>query len=176
MTVPRLPIRTERLVLRPTTAADAARAFEIQSDWEVTRMLRMAAFPPDAEATRGWFADHQREWSAGEAYRFAVEHDGRMIGLADLDEIADGKGDLGYWYEKAAWGHGLAFEAAQAVVRFAFGEASLSTLKSGHAADNAASGRILTKLGFTPVDTVEVFSKSRGGMIRQHRYALTASR
>ena len=54
--IPRKAIATARLALRPSTAADAARAFEIQSDQAVTRMLRMASFPPDRaeiEAERG---------------------------------------------------------------------------------------------------------------------------
>jgi [ribosomal protein S5]-alanine N-acetyltransferase len=125
--------------LATSTAADAQRAFEIQSDWAVTRMLRMASFPPDRTEIEAWFADHPRERTAGEAYRFAVTLDGRMIGLVDIDEIADGEGELGYWFEQAAWGQGFASEAASAVVRFAFTDVGLLSLRSGHAADNAAS-------------------------------------
>jgi RimJ/RimL family protein N-acetyltransferase len=176
MSLARTAITTNRLVLRPTSVADAGRALEIQSDWEVTRMLRMVSFPPDRQAIRDWFGGHEREWSAGEAYRFAVEVEGRMAGLVDIDEIAGSDGDLGYWFEKAAWGHGYAFEAAQAVVRFALDNVGLSTLKSGHAADNPASGRILTKLGFAPAGTIELFSHSRGENIQQCRYVLTSAR
>ncbi|WP_105382173.1 GNAT family N-acetyltransferase [Neorhizobium alkalisoli] len=176
MSLARTAITTNRLVLRPTSGADVGRALEIQSDWEVTRMLRMASFPPDRQAICDWFGDHQREWCAGEAYRFAVEVEGRMAGLVDIDEIAGSEGDLGYWFEKAAWGHGYAFEAAQAVVGFALENVGLSTLKSGHAADNPASGRILTKLGFTPAGTIELFSRSRGENIQQCRYALMSAR
>lgn len=166
-------ITTTRLHLRPTTAADAQRAFEIQSDRDVTRMLRMASFPPDRTEIEGWFADHPREWAAGQAYRFAVEHEGRMIGLVDIDEIAGGEGELGYWFERTAWGRGFASEAARVVVRFAFAEVSLSVLRSGHAADNAASGRILARLGFRLLDQVERHSRSRGETIVQRRYRLT---
>ncbi|HEV2503189.1 MAG TPA: GNAT family N-acetyltransferase [Mesorhizobium sp.] len=172
MTVVRRSLRTERLVLRPTIAADADQAFAIQSDWDVTRMLRMASFPPDLEEIRQWFHDQPREWLAGEAYRFAVEQDGRMIGLVDIDEIAGGVGSLGYWFDRAAWGQGFAVEAARSPVRFAREDAGLEGLKSGHAADNVASGRVLAKLGFCFIDTVEVFSRSRGEMIDQRRYAL----
>ena len=97
-----------------------------------------------------------------------------MIGLADLDEMDGAEGELGYWYEQAAWGRGYAFEAASALRDFAFGDLGLSRLKSGHAADNAASGRVLTKLGFKPLDIVEVFSNSRGENIRQCRYVMEA--
>jgi RimJ/RimL family protein N-acetyltransferase len=165
-------IQTDRLVLRPTQVSDADRAFEIQSEWEVMRMLRMAHYPPDRREIEQWFADHQREWLAGEAYRFAVEREGRMIGVVDVDEIADGTGSLGYWFDRAAWGRGYAFEAAQAVMRFAFEVVGLSGLRSGHADDNPASGRVLIKLGFRPLDTVERHSRPRGETIIQRRYIL----
>lgn len=165
-------ITTRRLHLCPSTAADAQRAFEIQSDWAVTRMLRMASFPPDRTEIEAWFADHPRERAAGQAYRFAAMLDGRMIGLVDIDEIADGEGELGYWFEQAAWGQGFASEAATAVVRFAFAQAGLLSLRSGHAADNAASGRVLSRLGFRLLDQVERNSRPRGETILQCRYRL----
>jgi ribosomal-protein-alanine N-acetyltransferase len=170
--IPRKTIATARLALRPSSAADAQRAFEIQSDWAVTQMLRMASFPPERAEIGTWFADHPREWAAGEAYRFAAMLDGQMIGLVDIDEIADGEGEIGYWFEQATWGQGLASEAARAVVRFAFANAGLLSLRSGHAADNAASGRVLTRLGFRLFDRAECPSRSRGETILQCRYRL----
>jgi [ribosomal protein S5]-alanine N-acetyltransferase len=167
-------MQTNRLVLRPTSRSDADRAFEIQSDWKVTRMLRMASFPPDREDIGRWFADHRREWMAGEAYRFAVELQGRFIGVVDIDSIAQGVGELGYWFEQASWGRGYASEAAQAVVRFAFNEVGLTGLRSGHAIDNLASGRVLLRLGFCLLDTVHRNSRSRGKSIIQRRYHLSS--
>lgn len=137
-------------------------------------MLRMAAFPPDRKGIKSWFADHGREWVAGEAYRFAVELQGRFIGVVDVGEISQQEGELGYWFEQASWGRGYAREAAQAVVDFAFANAHLRKLRSGHAADNEASGNVLLKLGFKPLDTVSVPSYSRGHEIQQRRYTLSA--
>lgn len=168
-------MKTDRLVLRPTRGADADRAFVIQSDWEVTRMLRMASFPPDRCEIRRWFADHAREWRAGQAYHFAVELEGRMIGVADIDEIREQDGSLGYWFDRSEWGQGYAHEAACAVVRFAREDAGLLKLTAGHAYDNPASGRILSKLGFRPFDVVPRLSRARGETIMQHRYVLNLS-
>jgi RimJ/RimL family protein N-acetyltransferase len=159
-------------VLRPSGGADAARAFEIQSNWNVTRNLRMAGFPPDRAELAGWFARHEEEWLDGTAYRFAVLERDRMIGLVDIDEISGGKGDLGYWFDEPCWGKGYAFEAARAVVDFAFAKIGLTALSSGHAADNIASGRVLTKLGFRHVGDTAVPSRARGVDIVQRRYRL----
>ena len=137
-------------------------------------MLRLASFPPDRHEIEKWFVYHQREWSAGEAYRFAVEHNGTMVGIVDIDEIAEGEGTLGYWLDRAVWGRGYAFEAAHAVTRFAFQVIGLSKLSSEHAVDNPASGRVLLKLGFAPLDVVTRFSRPRGASILQHRYMLSS--
>lgn len=172
--VQRRRIATDRLALRPTSLADAERAFAIQSDWEVARMLRMAVFPPEREGMRAWFSDHEREWAEGSAYRFAVESGGLMVGVVDIDEISGRQGELGYWFDRACWGRGYAFEAARAAVDFAFRTVGLTRLRSGHAADNAASGKILSKLGFISIGTALVMSQSRGEEIRQRSLELPA--
>jgi RimJ/RimL family protein N-acetyltransferase len=173
--IPLRSIKTDRLFLRPTRGSDADRAFEIQADREVTRMLSLASFPPDQQEIARWFADHEREWLAGEAYRFAVDLEGRMIGMVDIDGIIEREGTLGYWLDRAAWGRGYAFEAAHAVTRFALEDVGLTRLRAGHADDNPASGRILTKLGFILIDMVEGFSRPRGENIARRRYKLTPS-
>jgi ribosomal-protein-alanine N-acetyltransferase len=172
--IPPHPLATDRLVLRPTSASDACRAFEIQSDWEVTRMLRRASFPPDREELVHWFADHPREWAASEAYRYGVELQGTLIGIVDIDEISQREGELGYWFEQASWGRGYTSEAAKAVVRFAIHDIGLQCLRAGHAADNRASESVLLKLGFRPLDSVQTMSRPRGREIIQHRYILTS--
>lgn len=160
-----LRLRTARLVLRTFEPADAARMVEIQSNWKVTRMLRLAPWPPTVEAMAAWVDLHGREWAAGEAYRFAVTLDGQIIGAADLDDITAQSGEIGYWFDEPWWGGGYATEAAQAVIAFAFEELGLSRITAGHAADNLASGKVLTKLGFCPVGEGERYSKPRDEMI-----------
>jgi [ribosomal protein S5]-alanine N-acetyltransferase len=135
-------------------------------------MLRMASYPPVREDIVRWFSDHARQWAAGEAYRFALESHGRLIGVVDIDEIDQGEGELGYWLECAAWGQGYATEAAKAVVSFAADDVGLTRLRSGHAIDNPASGGVLAKLGFAHLDTIQAASRSRGELIFQRRYVL----
>jgi ribosomal-protein-alanine N-acetyltransferase len=130
-------------------------------------MLRMARFPPERGELRRWFADHPREWQAGQAYRFAIELEGRLIGVIDIDE-----GSLGYWFDRSEWGRGYAYEAACAAVHFAREKVRLVKLTAAHAYDNPASARILSKLGFRPVDVVQRFSLPRGETVLQHRYML----
>jgi ribosomal-protein-alanine N-acetyltransferase len=91
---PSIQLNTTRLLLRPTGAGDADRAFEIQSEWGVTRMLAMAGFPPDQVEMRYRFAGHSREWLAGSAYRFAVAREVRLIGVVVIAAVDRGEGAL----------------------------------------------------------------------------------
>lgn len=56
--------------------------------------------------------------------------------------------ELGFHIRRAFWGRGLAEEAASAVIRYAFSTLGASGLFAGHHPENAASRRILEKLGF----------------------------
>jgi RimJ/RimL family protein N-acetyltransferase len=143
-------LRTARLCLRRFTVADAPRVCEIQSNWNVARMLRLASYPPTVESIGAWLAEHEAEWLTGTAFRFAVLFDGHLIGCSDVDGIKGDAPELGYWFDETYWGRGFASETAGAVLRFARDVLGLKRLKSGHAVDNPASGRVLTKLGFKP--------------------------
>lgn len=157
-----IELRTDRLILRPTGVADAARLAEIQSNWNVVRMLRLAPWPASEAAMCAWIGEHAQERAAGTAWRFAVTLDGRVIGVADVDDIEGEAGELGYWFDEACWGRGYAKEAAGAVLRFAVEGLGLRRLAAGHAADNPASGRVLTHLGFTPAGDTVKFSRPHG--------------
>lgn len=163
-------LRTERLILRPFTADDVDSAVAIQSNWNVTRNLRMAIWPPTHPAMSAWLATHAEEWRAGTAYRFALQLESRVIGCCDLDEIDGRKAALGYWLNQALWGQGLATEAARAVIGLARSRLGVATIETGHADDNPASGRVLRKLGFRFVGKTRVWSAPREIEIVQRRY------
>jgi RimJ/RimL family protein N-acetyltransferase len=167
-------IRTERLLLRPTRLDDLEAFLEIQSNWNVARMLRLTTWPPNRPAMRGWLNEHQWERRDGTGYRFAVEWDGRVVGCADIDEIGGGRGELGYWFDEAVWGRGLASEAARALMDWGFAALGLAGLDSGCAEDNRASAAILAKLGFERCGAARVWSRPRGAAITQLRFARQA--
>ena len=165
-------LHTARLALRPARDSDAARFVEILTNWNVIRMLPLAPHPYALAAAREWIASHVVEQGLGTAFRFVIEHDWRMIGTCDVDEIDDFSGALGYWLEKDTWGRGFATEAAAAVVEFAFMRLGLLCLTSGHASDNPGSGRVLAKLGFRNVGQARIWSMPRNGEIDQIRYEM----
>jgi RimJ/RimL family protein N-acetyltransferase len=60
-----------------------------------------------------------------------------------------GEGTLGYYLARPHWGRGLASEAGMGFVAFGFRELGLSRLVASIEVGNAASVRVLEKLGFT---------------------------
>ncbi len=77
----------------------------------------------------------------------------RLVGGIALDATEEGV-ELGYWIARSYWGLGFATEAGRAMMDIADNGLRLPTLRAGHFADNAASGRVLTKLGFQPTGTL----------------------
>jgi ribosomal-protein-alanine N-acetyltransferase len=69
-----------------------------------------------------------------------------QAGLNHIDEIAET--ELDYALARDSWGRGLASEAAEAAVRFAFERAGLARLIGFVVPENVASRRVLEKLGF----------------------------
>lgn len=59
----------------------------------------------------------------------------------------DFEADIGYEFAPERWGQGFATEAATALVDFGFRELGLHRISSWCIADNAASARVLEKLG-----------------------------
>lgn len=56
--------------------------------------------------------------------------------------------EIGFHIKSQHWGKRYAFEAASAVIRYAFGNLKASNLFAGHNPNNVASKKLLEKLGF----------------------------
>jgi RimJ/RimL family protein N-acetyltransferase len=76
--------------------------------------------------------------------------DGELVGCAGLRPYGTDEQvlELGFHFRPEYWGQGLAHEAAQAVIAFAFETLEVEGLFAGHHPENAASERLLRKLGF----------------------------
>ncbi len=57
--------------------------------------------------------------------------------------------ELVFAVEERLWGHGYAAEAARAVIEYCFTTLQMPAIRASTDAENAASARVLEKLGFT---------------------------
>ncbi len=106
----------------------------------------------------------RRDWSSGTHAAFAVvaAAGGELLGSVSLLSIdrEEGNAEVGYWTVAAARGRGVAVRAVTAVCSWAFTDLLLDRVELFHAVENAASGRVAAKAGFT----------LEGRLRRSHRY------
>jgi RimJ/RimL family protein N-acetyltransferase len=157
-----IELRTSRLRLRPFTEADATAHLALYRDPEVTRQLGGGPFVGDQIAARSRRAVDRfvRHWAEKGFGVFAVEElqTGRFLGqcgLSTVDEL--GEVEVLYALERAAWGRGLATEAARAAVACGFDRAGLARIVAVTRPEHTRSRAVLEKLGMRYERDVEVF-------------------
>ncbi len=153
---------TERLLLRPPRAQDAAAVFRGIANEEIVRNLASAPWPYAMEDAQAFAA---RPFNPDEPVLFlCLREGGELVGVAGLDRMPDGGTELGYWIARPHWNRGYAAEAGREMLRIAREELGLSRVVAGHFTDNPASGRVLEKLGFVATGApVERHSRARAG-------------
>jgi len=138
-----------RLGFRLWTPADLPLALALWTNFEVTRYLGGPFSPQQAEER--FHREIALQETVGVQYwpvflRSTGEHAG-CAGLRSYNP-ASAIYELGFHLLPASWNKGLATEAARAVIGYAFTTVGASGLFAGHHPENAASRRVLQKLGF----------------------------
>ena len=93
----------------------------------------------------------------------ALSPRGPAIGECDLSDIDlhHKRAEVGFLFRREAWGQGYAHEAMARVIRYGFDDMELERLSARFHAGNAASRRLLEKLGFAYEGTL------RGHVVRE---------
>ena len=148
---PPAPILTERLVLRATEARDRAAYVDLLSSEQVHAHLGGARSRDELERA-------VPRVPGSHAGVFAVELAGAMVGTVTFDRrgaerpghvrVEGDEVEVGYLFLPEAWGHGYATEAARALLQWAFDTLDLNRVQAETDTRNAASARVLEKLGF----------------------------
>jgi 8-oxo-dGTP diphosphatase len=112
-----VPLKTERLILRPFAPEDAGDLHRLINDWEVCRNLAVVPFPYSRAEAEAWIASTQASLANNEAWQLAIvgHEEGREIVVGGVGVRVDETGRfgiLGYWVGRRFWGHGVASEAA----------------------------------------------------------------
>lgn len=148
----RIPIvSTERLTLRPFTAADRLAYAALRADPDVVRYLPggEALVPFATEIAESRIAAFRDAWSRGYGV-WAIEETATgsfvgQAGLASLERSADV--EVLYALGRRFWGYGYAREAAAASLRFGFETVGLMRIVAFVVPDNTASARVLAAIG-----------------------------
>lgn len=151
--------RTARLTLRPATPDDLHALVALDADPEVRRYVDLPFAPTESDARATlervwaydretpevgvWFADLHAD-DAGSA---------RFVGWIHLRapraDVPSEPGDLelGWRFERAVWGRGLATEGAAALTDYAFAHLRAPRVTATALAGNLASIAVMLKLG-----------------------------
>ena len=157
MSLPTPTLATDRLRLRPFTSADGDALFALHSNAYVLRYWDSPPWVEPARAER-FIAACRQMAEDGSGARLAIDrvHDGKFVGWCSLTRWnADYRSAaIGYCLEEAAWGNGYATEAAHALLQWAFDTLDLNRVQAETDTRNAASARVLEKLGFVREGTL----------------------
>ena len=177
-------ITTNRLHLRRMTEADLPFFTRIHADPEVARYIGLGR-PRSVEETRTWF-DHLVEgYGMFGLGQLAVirKSDGALIGRCGISYLeiestpADGgaangyfvrgeapagvvtqvEPELGYTFDRSAWGQGFAREAAASVFAYVTGRSDVDRIVSLIHPDNVRSRRVALSFSAAQLDCVRAF-------------------
>ena len=147
-------LETPRLILRPLSGADLDAAHRVSNDPLVRRHL-WEDEPVAKAAVEGVISRSLKTFAEEGFGLFGMRlraGDGELIGYCGLLHLGvTGRVELLYALLPGWWGRGLPTEAARACLRFALEEAGLERVVAGADPPNAASLRVIEKLGMTPV-------------------------
>lgn len=168
------PILTaERLLLRPLCPEDAPAAFHNwASDPDVTYYMPYETHRSIKE-TEQWLATEAAGVESPTRYNWGiVERAGeRLVGTIGLNLEGD-TCELGYCLAKCCWGRGYMTEAARCVIGYAQQILDVKTVYARVAVENAASARVLQKLGFTDAGACTYSSYDEARVFASRRYVL----
>lgn len=119
----------------------------------------------------------QREIRDDHGYAFLIfsEADALLVGGLNISNVRRGvaqAASLGYWIGLPHIGRGLMTDAVRATLRLAFGPLGLNRLEAACLPSNAASARVLEKIGFRREGRARRYLKINGEWQDHDLYAL----
>ncbi len=152
-------LTTERMLLRPLTAADEDRLVELDGDPEVMRYLDGGRPTPRETVRREHLPRLTRHYPGIGTYGYwaAEEADtGAFLGWFEFRPLRDDSAavvELGYRLRRVAWGRGYATEGARALLRKGFTELGVERVTANTMTVNSGSRRVMEKAGLMYVRT-----------------------
>lgn len=150
-------VETDRLILRRFTTADADHLVDLDRDPEVMRFLSGGVPTPRSMIEHEILPRILREYDELEglgAWAVVEKDTSRFVVWVALRPVGghpSSEATLGYRLRRSVWGRGYATEAARAVLSQGFSELRLRRVSATTYQDNAASHRVMEKIGMSLV-------------------------
>jgi [ribosomal protein S5]-alanine N-acetyltransferase len=173
-----------RLVLRALEVNDFDQWTEVRTrgadwlrKWEPSIPSGHADPSTDRRAFASRCAARDRERQLGTGYGFGMFYEGALCGEINLSSIQRGPFQscyIGYWVDERHAGKGFTPEAVVMVMRFAFEELGLHRVQVAIIPRNAASRRVMSKLGIREEGVATRYLEINGVWEDHVRHAITA--
>ena len=177
----RVHLSSGRVGLRPLAMGDAAVWREVRArnvdwlrPWEATVPAGDRSGP---RTFRGLVRDLRRQAREGRALPFAITVDGIFAGQLTVTNITAGSarwGQVGYWIDRKYAGQGVMPCAVALAVDYCLFELALHRIEVAIRPENAASLRVVEKLGFTRIGLAPKYLHIDGDWRDHLLFALTA--
>ncbi len=171
-----------RIGLRPPRLRDAPA-------WTALRLRNEAWLAPwEPTSTESWTSRHtvatwpslmssvRRLARAGVLLPFVVTYDGRFVGQLTVNNVVRGalrSAQIGYWIDQAHAGRGIVTTAVALATDHCFGPVGLHRIQVDIRPENAASRRVVAKLGFREEGYLQRYLDIDGAWRDHLSYALT---
>ncbi len=153
---------TERLLVRPFDVPDAEQLHRILSQEEVMRYLPdEVKSPEETGSILTWLIECYQKNTSERIVKLTLavvwKEDRRLIGWCGLGpvEFSPQEIEIYYGFSKDCWNRGIATEAAKAVLDFGFKATKVDRIAALVRPENAASARVIEKIGLVYEKTVE---------------------
>lgn len=167
--------------LRPLQNSDASRWAQLRranlswlSEWEASQPPRAGGA---SASYRSMTRDLRRQGKDGKALPFALTYGAQMVGQVTVTGITWGSArwaQVGYWIDKAHAGKGIMPIAVALACDHCLGTMGLHRIEIAIRPENAASLRVVEKLGFGLIGTAPRFLHINGQWRDHLLFAITA--
>ena len=151
-------LTSERLILRPMTEEDVHDLFAVFSDEQVTAHYDLYTFR-DLEEAYSLIDYFNESYEVERQVRWGIcrKQDNRLIGTCGFVALYEHKAEIGYELGSEFWHQGYMTEALTLLLRLAFNQMELNRIEALVMPANAASARLLTRLGFQEEGTLREY-------------------
>jgi [ribosomal protein S5]-alanine N-acetyltransferase len=178
-----LELLGRRISLRPlrNTDYDGWRQVRINSHdwltkWEPMHLVGAPDPTWDRHAFESRNGARNREWQLGAGYGFGLFVDGVFAGEVNMSNVLRGpfqSASIGYWIDQRMAGKGYVPEAVVLLLQFSFEELGLHRIQIPIVPRNAASRRVVDKIGLRDEGTALRYLEINGVWEDHVRYAMT---
>ncbi|MDH3494421.1 MAG: GNAT family N-acetyltransferase [Acidobacteriota bacterium] len=157
-------LKGTRLKLESLKTDDAPQILAIFGDPEVMRYWGMPPLENTNDARR-FIKETHEEFARRDLFGWGIRWNetGKIVGTSTLLNLdrPNRRGEIGFAVAQASWGKGIATEAVETLIGFAFNTLDLHRLEADVDPKNTASLRVLEKQGFV-----------REGLLRERWYQM----